>query len=315
MRSLPAPLAICVFSMVLLVDAIWLLIEGIGIYVHDPRIILFLLAPPTYIFLNSFLTPKGQLLHQIIRRLEATLLGLAFFAVAWMAAATLNHLLMTTAFPYADAMLAAWDKAIGFDWLLYFNLASEMPFIESVFIQCYGMFMPVSMLSFIILALTDNLRRAEFLIEAFFLTSVVCIVSGTFFPAEGASAYFLRGTVPEDMVKFLPGLYHLEALYALRDQQLTEIDPTRLKGLVTFPSFHTAGGVVVATVFWGTWWFWPVATYTALMIASTPIHGAHYMIDVVAGVVVAALVMIALASLPRYRGVLNGVRLATHERV
>jgi len=91
----------------------------------------------------------------------------------------------------------------------------------------------------------------------------------------------------------------------LREGQVVAIDPTRLPGLVTFPSFHTAGGIVVATAFWRTRWFIPVAIYTAFMIASTPIYGAHYAIDLVAGAVVAVAVMAALSSLTCYRGVLG----------
>ena len=61
-----------------------------------------------------------------------------------------------------------------------------------------------------------------------------------------------------------------------------------IEGLVTFPSFHTAAGVLFAWALWSTRWLrWPGLIVNVLMIASVPIIGAHYLVDVFGGVVVA----------------------------
>jgi len=255
-KPVPGLCAVCVLSIVIAADAIWLLAAGISITVSDPRVGLLLLVPVSYALLRRIPPFRRDPLQRFLQRLDRALLGLVLFSFAWMAATMLCHLMMTTRYPYADAMLAAWDSRIGFNWLHYFRAAAEIPGMRFLLAQSYDLFKPVSLIAFLVLALSENPRRAEFLFEAFFLSSVLCILIGTFFPAEGASAYYLRASVPEGMVRFLPGLYHLDALQWLREGQVVAIDPTRLPGLVTFPSFHTAGGIVVATAFWRTRWFW-----------------------------------------------------------
>ena len=63
-----------------------------------------------------------------------------------------------------------------------------------------------------------------------------------------------------------------------------------MKGLVGFPSFHTAQAIVVA------WYarklgvlFYPFLVFNILVIASTPIQGGHHIVDVIGGLAVAAL--------------------------
>jgi len=65
---------------------------------------------------------------------------------------------------------------------------------------------------------------------------------------------------------------------------------TELEGLITFPSFHVAGGLIV------TWVFRRYAAVFAgllllntLMIASTVLLGPHYAIDIVASVALVGL--------------------------
>jgi membrane-associated phospholipid phosphatase len=67
------------------------------------------------------------------------------------------------------------------------------------------------------------------------------------------------------------------------------ISPLTVKGLVGFPSFHTAQAVIVA------WYarrlgilFYPFLVLNILVIISTPIQGGHHVVDVMGGFAVAA---------------------------
>jgi membrane-associated phospholipid phosphatase len=44
----------------------------------------------------------------------------------------------------------------------------------------------------------------------------------------------------------------------------------------------------------------PVLAYTVVMIASTPIFGSHYFVDLIAGTAVALAVMATIRNQPRY---------------
>ena len=74
-----------------------------------------------------------------------------------------------------------------------------------------------------------------------------------------------------------------------RDGTLTTLGGDSLTGIITFPSFHAAGAVILA---WG--WrgmrglAWPGLILNLLMILSALIGGGHYLVDLVAGAAVAA---------------------------
>jgi len=62
-----------------------------------------------------------------------------------------------------------------------------------------------------------------------------------------------------------------------------------VKGLVGFPSFHTAQAIIAI------WYarrlkrfFYPFLVFNILVVASTPIQGGHHVVDVIGGLAVAA---------------------------
>jgi membrane-associated phospholipid phosphatase len=83
-------------------------------------------------------------------------------------------------------------------------------------------------------------------------------------------------------------LDELRALPPVRDGSHRVLDLFGLTGLVTFPSFHAASAVLYTWALWPARWMRPVAIVAnGLMLASTPIDGGHYFIDIFAGLAVA----------------------------
>jgi hypothetical protein len=75
-----------------------------------------------------------------------------------------------------------------------------------------------------------------------------------------------------------------------------DIDPRGLMDVITLPDFQALLAVVCG---WA-WWFvpylrWPGMTINAGMLAATPLHGSHYLVDVIVGVAL-AVVSIVVAS-------------------
>ena len=76
-----------------------------------------------------------------------------------------------------------------------------------------------------------------------------------------------------------------------------EIDPsvpailmTQVNGLITFPSFHAALGLILIYVTRGIRVLFPISLgLNVLMIAATPTVGGHYFVDVLAGLAVVPL--------------------------
>ena len=80
----------------------------------------------------------------------------------------------------------------------------------------------------------------------------------------------------------------------------TTLDFEKVEGIITFPSFHAALGVLFPYALRQIKWaFWPAMLVNGTMILSTPVVGGHYLVDVIAGVVVAAASILLLRSIRR----------------
>ena len=70
------------------------------------------------------------------------------------------------------------------------------------------------------------------------------------------------------------------------------------EGIITFPSLHASLGILFAAALWRVRGIkWAALGLNALMLFATPAYGSHYFVDVIAGVVFAALCWIAAARL------------------
>ena len=111
---------------------------------------------------------------------------------------------------------------------------------------------------------------------------ITALASGIY-PAMGTFFHF-----QENMVHAV----HVPHLLALRDGGMTEFKD--LQGIVTMPSYHTAQAILFMYVFRGQRRLFPwIVALNSLMLLSTPSMGGHYLVDMLAGAVVAA---IAIAS-------------------
>jgi membrane-associated phospholipid phosphatase len=88
----------------------------------------------------------------------------------------------------------------------------------------------------------------------------------------------------------------LHDILALREGSLRHLELFELAGIVSFPSFHAASAVLYL------WALWPVrglgtasAVLNVLMLISTPVIGAHYVIDVIGGIALAVVSIRAAA--------------------
>src|SRR4249920_652744 len=115
------------------------------------------------------------------------------------------------------------------------------------------------------------------------LALMVTIVISILVPAIGN--YQLLGLTPADVpnvnvTAFLLGQHDIPAV---RDGSLRDLELLKLAGIVTFPSFHTASAVLYAWAFAPVRFLGPAALVMNTLIASTPVLGGHYLIDVAAG--------------------------------
>jgi membrane-associated phospholipid phosphatase len=234
---------------------------------------------------------------------HSILTGGTMLLAAWPALRIFNHLTMTTAVPWADAQLAAWDGLIRFDWAGYIAWIDQYPWLIKLMGPTYRSLDHYSAGLFVILAFgSDPANRCAEFLKLFLITAVVCMTIGMCFPAQAASVF--HGVAGHSFENIPPrlGAYHLPLLEELRSNPAAVLDLDSLPGLVTFPSFHTAMGVLAiycARHYWALFVASLIVNLT--MIASTPLFGAHYAIDLIGGALVAGAAILCLRLKPAIR--------------
>ena len=220
-------------------------------------------------------------------RLHTLLTGLSFLLVAWPVLRIYNHVTMhlSGALPLADPWLAASDAAIGFSWSEYVRWIDAHPRLLTAMELSYGGLTGYTIALFLVLLAGRNHGdRCPELIVLFVSTAVLCASVGALFPAMGTATHY--GLTREMLSHFDPlaGSYHLPSFTALRSGGPHLLDLSRMPGLVTMPSFHTAMGIIAIYCARGNSWQFPaMLALNLLMIASTPLFGSHYGIDLIAG--------------------------------
>jgi hypothetical protein len=192
-------------------------------------------------------------------------------------------------FPFTDQALAAADHFIGFDWLTWLKAFERFPQFDAILRSAYQSINAQIILIILVLAFTRQLERLyRFLAATNIALVTTCIVS-VFFPALGP--YELLGLTAADHphIDLISAARTTDAILWLRTATFADPVPSFALGLIWFPSFHAAAAAIYI---WATWRTpiirWISIALNALMLIATPIHGSHYMVDVFAGLAVAA---------------------------
>lgn len=295
MRLFPSPLAFSLVAVLMVVDAIWLLITPIDLDLRSCQPTCYSAAALTLVLviLMNFQTATSSV-ERFRGNAARFVMGVIFILAGWTTLRLFNHLTMTTALPYTDAFLATIDRTLHLGWFEYFAFVQKHWLLLKLLEWSYTALAPVSIAAFAFIFVIRGQQAAGRFLEGFFLTAFLCTIIGPLFPAKGATAFFADIVLPLNVLDRLPGTYAVAATETLRAGGRIVLNVRELPGLVTFPSFHTAAAVIVAAGFWRTKLFVPVAVYSAIVIASTPIFGGHYFIDLIGGALVAVAAIAAI---------------------
>jgi hypothetical protein len=209
---------------------------------------------------------------------------MAFFA----AIGTASYLVTATAAPFVDDALAAADAAIGFDWLRWFTWVRGQPLAAFMLKLAYASATPQLALIPIYLALSGQAERNSRLIWELMLSLGVIVPLSAVFPAASAWVHYA-------VTDLIPAV-HMPDFTALRSGTMREIALSRMEGLITFPSFHTTLAVLfVAALRKHRPALAIGGLVNGLMLLSIPSEGGHYLVDVIAGALVAVVAIEAAA--------------------
>jgi len=191
--------------------------------------------------------------------------GCAQLSVILTLGTLLNYPLAAAAFPYRDADLHAIDLSLGLDWRTYLHFFNTHPTLGAIIDAAYHSIRVQFLLVLGVLVATSRFVRLQQFILAITFSLLVALVIFAFVPATGA--YIFLQIPSADYANLSPSSFHTVCAILFAWALL----PVRILR-------------------------WPIVALNVLMISSTPISGAHYFIDLVAGSIVAAL-SIACAAL------------------
>jgi len=118
------------------------------------------------------------------------------------------------------------------------------------------------------------------------------------------------------------GQHHIDVFLAVRDGQMKVLDESAIIGIVAFPSFHAAMGLIFIHSARNMKSLLAVMVpLNLLIIVATPPCGGHYLVDTIAGLAVAAVSIRLVRKIRRAIGVQDlrylahhGVIAASHSR-
>jgi PAP2 superfamily protein len=206
-------------------------------------------------------------------------------------------------FPLQDANLLAIDRVLGLDWVAYVDYVNERPLLATWLGYGYTMIRwPIFAIPAVLAAVYRFGRLQEF-VFAFSIALIVTTVISIFVPATGAYQHI--GLDPATLANIDLRAYtdFLRDFVPVRDGTMRTLDLLNLSGIVYFPSFHAGSAILYTWALWPVRWIRPFAVLANVaMIAATPVDGAHYFIDVIAGIALAALSIVVAKALGRRLG-------------
>ncbi|WP_158902647.1 phosphatase PAP2 family protein [Burkholderia sp. L27(2015)] len=212
------------------------------------------------------------------------------------AAVILQNLGVSLARPLIDHELIALDAALGFHWpdLLAWQMRHHVSSV--VLATIYLSYVPQVALTIVALVIAGRADDLADFMLLFMAIAIATILISAPFPASDPLIHFgLLG--PHEDTPW-------SQFYALREGSMSIFDLDKRQGLISMPSLHAAHAVLFAYAVRHIRWLFPVSIVWNVAMAYSAIpFGAHYLVDIIAGVVLAAASIAIARYLKRRRGV------------
>jgi membrane-associated phospholipid phosphatase len=239
--------------------------------------------------LGIYLHKRGMLLLRGLMEVLGCAVVISYAGIVWSyAAISLGH-------PLADTYLIALDRSIGFDWLSFIALIDRTRWLDSILFAAYQSFMYQLLIIPLFLVASGLAVRGYVLVAGFGLLCMTASVISVWFPAVGA--HVALAVDPASLKHLNPhfGYAFLDQFHSVRNDTMFLLTVNKAAGILTFPSVHAGAAFLCA---WAAWKSrilrFPVGFLNIAMAVSAISHGSHYLVDVIAGTVLSAILVLIL---------------------
>ena len=196
-----------------------------------------------------------------------------------------SYLVAALGAPLMDREFSAIDQSLGFDWVAWANWVYRHPWLNQILVLAYESMAPQFVLALVLFPWLGKQRYLSELCSAAMVALLITIPISGAIPALGPWVYYEVGI---EEAAWLPDVL------ALRDGTITVLGEHGFSGIVCCPSFHTALAILfVHAARWNRVLLLTVGALNGLLILSVPSVGSHYLIDLIAGLLVAGVAIAA----------------------
>lgn len=200
-----------------------------------------------------------------------------------------TYLALGTGMPPADERLAAIDASLGFDWTAFVGFVEAHRWLAHGLGLAYQSFMFQLLAVPVLLSVVGRAERAYRTVVAYALICFAASFVAIWFPAIGAYPYYKIAPGSLQNINMHFGYFFLDQFHGVREDPDFVFSVTDAAGILTFPSVHAATAALCA---WAVWEIrllrYPMLLLNAGMAVAAISHGSHYMVDIPAGVLLAA---------------------------
>ena len=234
-------------------------------------------------WLNHYRWPGTPLERQIA---EASFI-FAFLLVLVTTVFLAEYAAVALRFPYSDPWLTKADALMGVSVPALAVWTAAHPAIARLLALSYATFAPQLLLTLLLLAVLRERDRLWEYAFHFHFCLLISLVGFALWPAICAPEYLqFQSTLDVSRV--------VEQIRGFHDGTMTTIAFDDVEGLISFPSFHVAGAMIVSWAFRDyRWLFFPLSALNIVLVASTVMLGLHYVVDIFGGVAVFGLSLAA----------------------
>ena len=260
-----------------------------------PNIVLLVIAIVAIDVLVQFAPPV-----RVAAAVQTFLYGFLYLVVTCVCGVLAAYALQRLGFPLQDDLLGKADLALGLHWLDFVRWVDARPLLQAVLYPAYHSIALQIVLPLVVFAVAGELRDLHRYLLAFAIAFSVTIVISALVPAAGPIAFVDRGSF--DILRFT-GATPVDHLMRLREAGpliMTDFPG----GIATFPSFHSTVAVLTPLALHRhRLIFAALLVLDAAMLVGTITEGAHYFVDVPAGIAMAVFgYVLARAILKRREG-------------
>jgi membrane-associated phospholipid phosphatase len=247
---------------------------------------------PLYLMAAGFLCLWGHVVLPRFRRPTLFVEAACIVFALGLSLACLSYLGPITDLPLRDTDMIWLDRRLGFDWMQIMHQFDNRQFLLTIMNEAYATFTAQLIGTVLVLIAFRRTRELDRFFVTFVCASMLAELASVLVPTLGPMLTLAKNDSFLHLNTF--GRATGQIVLALRDGSLRIVDLKAIDGIISFPSLHAAVAVIVPyTLRWNKPLFWPILALDCVMLASAIPSGNHYLSDVLGGIVVAVLAILA----------------------